>query len=418
MLRPTNLLIWLCLSCFILLRATWKEIEVLVKQALICGYTVENSCSRMDIFTYKNRIFVLCLSATVDRVYYQQWTFPPFRFLYFNITQSLAIIYGQNDWHYYFSQGLPLQLFFFLPFAVKDIYGALTMVHSRTSNDPTIALLNSTRYQLAVVCLFLPITLSYVSHKEVRFIYPILPAIHVLAASSFTRFYLPLASGFGSVKKNKIYLKSLSLILFFAGHVCIALFATQYHQPAPLSVLTYLRNEYASNPKNLVQRPMYLHMPGVNRWMTVGFLMPCHSTPWRSHLVFPGIKAWALGCEPPVHLDASARAAYVDEADQFYANPNEFLISTLGQPPPRNSSSDFRPLLQGRDHSGSSQGWAWDGQLGTKLWPEYLVFFEALEPILIPILLDTNYSECWSGWNSYFHDDSRRKGNIVVWCSD
>ena len=292
------------------------------------------------------------------------------------------------------------------------------MVHSTTSNDSTVVLLSSVRYQLAVVGLFLPIALSCVSHKEVRFIYPILPAIHVLAARSFTEFYLPLtSSSSGNIKKYKTYLKSLSLILLFAGHVCIAVFATQYHQPAPLSVLTYLRNEYVSNLKNSVQKPMYPHVAGVNRWMTVGFLMPCHSTPWRSHLVFPGIKAWALGCEPPVHLDASARAAYVDEADQFYANPNKFLISTLGQPPPRTSSSDFRSLLQGRENSGSSQGWAWDGQLGRKLWPEYLVFFEALEPILLPILLDTNYSECWRGWNSYFHDDSRRKGSIVVWCS-
>lgn len=44
--------------------------------------------------------------------------------------------------------------------------------------------------------------------------------------------------------------------------------------------------------------------------VSVGFLMPCHSTPWQSRLHRPdletiegsgeGGKAWFIGCEPPV----------------------------------------------------------------------------------------------------------------------
>ena len=306
-----------------------------------------------------------------------------------------------------------MQLIFFLPFAVKDIFRALTM---DSSNSAMITLSISVRYQLAIVSLFLPITLSFIPHKEVRFIYPILPMIHILAASSFKGFYVPIISNTGRAKKHEIQLRSLTLSLLFAAHICIALFTTQYHQPAPLSVLTYLRNEYATRSKNSTQTSLRFHMTDVSNLMTVGFLMPCHSTPWRSHLVFPGIKAWALGCEPPVQLNASARATYVDEADRFYANPSEFLMSTLGQPPLRNSSQ-LRPFSRKRNDLGSNQVWAWDGQPGKKLWPEYLIFFETLQPSLTPILLGTNYSECWRGWNSYFHDDSRRKGDMVVWCS-
>ena len=372
----------------------------------------------MNSRAYECRTTVLCLSASIDRIYYQQWTFPPLRFLYFNVVQSLAVIYGQNDWHYYFSQGFPLQLIFFLPFAVTGIYTALTTGRSIAVDSAATSSLTSIRFQLASVSLFLPIALSFISHKEVRFIYPILPVIHILAASSFKEFYLPIASStLGSNKKHEVRYRSLTLCLLAVGHVCIALFATQYHQPAPLSALAYLRKEYVSRSKNVLQSPRNFHMTGASNWMTVGFLMPCHSTPWRSHLVFPGIKAWALGCEPPVELDASARAVYVDEADQFYANPIEFLISTLGQPPPRNSSLQYQSWVQEHDSLKSNQRWAWDGQPGGKLWPEYLVFFEALMPSLTPILLDSNYSECWRGWNSYFHDDSRRKGDIITWCS-
>lgn len=149
--------------------------------------------------------------------------------------------------------------------------------------------------------------------------------------------------------------------------------------------------------------------------------MPCHSTPWRSHLVFPGIKAWALGCEPPIGLNASEKTTYLDEADRFYADPITFLNHELGKPPQARKSGFFGTGRQASTQAGIDQFChqseeAWDGRLGRKMWPEYVAFFAQLEPTIKRVLRGADYRECWRGWNSFGHDDWRRKGDIMVWC--
>ena len=59
---------------------------------------------------------------------------------------------------------------------------------------------------------------------------------------------------------------------------------------------------------------------------------------------------------------------------------------------------------------------AWDGGEGAKAWPDYLLFFGALEDVLGGVLRGSAYRECWRGWNSWGHDDRRRRGDVVVWC--
>ncbi|KAL6716379.1 glycosylphosphatidylinositol anchor biosynthesis [Lecanora helva] len=367
-----------------------------------------------------SKFLVLLLSTLVDRLYYQCWTFPPFRFLYFNLAQSLAVFYGRNDWHYYLSQGYPLLLTIFLPFGIVGVYQSLF--------SPDIPSLYSTKapstkrikYQLAAIAVLVPFMLSFISHKEVRFIYPLLPLLHILVAAPFTAFFLPAVY---PTIPNSISIRTrrfILAILLFLG-ITIALLTTTSHQTAPLSVMTYLRDQHAKN--YLSQPPSGLLAPAPST-MTVGFLMPCHSTPWRSHLVFPSIKAWALTCEPPINFNASARASYLDEADQFYAEPKNFLAKTLGTPPrSKKAISSWLGWFSTRKKAKGGFGRedmivaeAFDGREGRKTWPEYLVFFEQMEPILQDILKGSAYRDCWRGWNSWGHDDWRRKGDIIVWC--
>jgi len=121
----------------------------------------------------------------------------------------------------------------------------------------------------------------------------------------------------------------------------------------------------------------------------VGFLMPCHSTPWRSNLVYEDLRAWALGCEPPLHLAARTeeRKAYRDEADRFYDDPINFLqneVNTIERP-----------------------------------WPRYIVGFQGIEGVLKEYYMNEMpgfvVKERWRGFNSHWHDDERRKGDVVVW---
>ena len=360
------------------------------------------------------------LSTFVDRLYYEQWTFPPLRFLYFNIAQSLAVFYGKNDWHYYLSQGYPLLLTTFLPFGCIGIWQSLFPPERPPEylNDSTST--KTIKYQIATMVVLVPSVLSFISHKEVRFVYPILPLLHILAAVPFTTFFLPGVS-LAIPRTSRFTAKRLLLALLLIVNVTIAFVTTTSHQTAPLTVMTYVRNQHTKY--YLTQPPSDFLKPAPST-MTVGFLMPCHSTPWRSHLVHPSVRAWALTCEPPVNMNASARAHYLDEADRFYADPKQFLATTLGNPPvlkkPRASWFSWfgsrRRLKKELGREGMIDTDAWDGREGPKSWPEYLVFFEQMEPTMKEVLMGSAYRDCWRGWNSWAHDDWRRKGDIVVWC--
>jgi phosphatidylinositol glycan class B len=294
-------------------------------------------------------------------MYYGIWTIPPIQFLYFNLAQSIAVFYGVNDWHYYISQGLPLLLTTFLPLALLELYKAL--------NNDGKCRSTSIRFQLACTTGVVITILSLVSHKEVRFIYPLLPILHVLSSGSLSK---PWWTKRSTVTRE---LFIIPLVL----HILLIFYVTRIHQSGVIGAMDYLRTEYESK---------YMG----SRNMTVGFLMPCHSTPWQSHLIYPEIKAWALTCEPPLNMEPSQKSAYLDEADRFYHNPDTFI--------------EFEKGLT----SGNA--------------PEYLVFFEQLTPTIkklnSALVMKKSQPYAWSRsiFNSHFHDDSRRTGNVVIYSKE
>ena len=362
---------------------------------------------------------VLAVAAAFDFAFYRRWTFPPLRFLYFNLAQSLAVFYGRNPWHYYLLQGYPLLLTVFLPFAATGVVSAL--VRPAETYPAAIA------HQLATISIVLPVLLSLVSHKEVRFIYPLLPPLHVLAAGPFATFFAPILARPPSLATILHRRFPLLLLALLAGTLT-ALLASTAHQPATLALMPFLRRAHEAH--RLTQPPAAAHLappPPAADPTTVAFLTPCHSTPWRAHLVHPGIRAWALTCEPPVNLSLAARARYVDEADRFYADPKAWIRTHMGRPPTPRTRGWFgaRPPRAGlgaldsggADGHGEDDGVAWDGKEGRHPWPEYLVFFEGLTGTLREMGAErAGYHECWRGWNSWAHDDWRRRGDLVVWC--
>ncbi|EER42578.1 mannosyltransferase [Histoplasma capsulatum H143] len=169
-------------------------------------------------------------------------------------------------------------------------------------------------------------------------------------------------------------------------------------------------SSFSSSPSSSV-------MPTV---MTIGFLMPCHSTPWRSHLIFPRIHAWALSCEPPVNLNSTEKSTYLDEADLFYEDPATFLQKNMQGglrhfPSKPSYQLNSNQLTHHRPSSNTSQDPTMPHH---HLWPDYLAFFAQLEPTLRTSLHSSPYAECYRTWNTAWHDDWRRKGDIVVWCLD
>ena len=328
-------------------------------------------------------LFVLAVSGLSDRLYFGFWTFPPYQWLTFNITLDLAVFYGRNDWHYFFSQGLPLLTTTYLPFTLVGLWRATSGI----------------QMMLSIIIFQMIGTLSLIAHKEVRFIYPLLPLLHVLTgptiASYFTTSTQAPASNTKkpsstSQAKTQIRRKPLLTALFLVN-TAIAYYTSRRHQSGVISVQTFLRHEYES---------LYLS-PTSNRTspssspaeppLFAAYLLPCHSTPWRSSLVHPGLTAWALTCEPPITVPLAQRSAYKAEADHFYDNPARFLREEVG---------------------GEDRPWP----------PRFIVGFQGLAGILDGLARDVadggiglSVKERWRGFNSDWIDDEKRWGDVVVW---
>ncbi|KHO00742.1 GPI mannosyltransferase [Metarhizium album ARSEF 1941] len=373
-LRPTNLLIWATISAMALTRVslegpsplTKSVILLLAREAFLCGS------------------LMLAISVVSDYLYFGFWTFPPYNWLNFNISKSLAVFYGRNPWHYYLSQGIPLLCTTSLPFVLAGLYKPATL---STNASNALRVLSSAVFATVAA-------LSLISHKEVRFIYPLLPILNIVAAPVAAAFFTspPSSKAVASRPRlrNKPYLMAaVGVNLVLAGYLSFL------HQPAPLSVLSYLRKEYERIHPESVQLAHRTHQPPAPRdELFALFLMPCHSTPWRSHLYYPGLDAYALTCEPPLDTQPNTRARndYRDEADRFYDDPVGFLTDEL-----------FGPRRK----------------IGT---PRYIVGFEGIEAWLFQFLetpagkaLGIKPRRVWDGFNGFFNEDWRRSGRMLVW---
>jgi phosphatidylinositol glycan class B len=349
-----------------------------VREVFVCGVTV------------------LATSVASDRLYFGFWTFPPYKWLYFNVSQSLAVFYGEMPWHYYLSQGIPLLSTTFLPFVLVGLYKA-------TVSPPTASVLSSNVLRTLSFAVLTTIgTLSLISHKEVRFIYPLLPVMHVLAAPFIASFFAG-SSGSRTTpatdSTTTLNLRNLTTTLrhklFLANilslNILLATYLSSFHQPAAVGVTSFLRHEFERlHPTQLA---LTGSPPPKELEVFALFLTPCHSTPWRSHLVYPSLRARALTCEPPLHTAPGSveRATYRDEADRFYDDGVKFLREEVE--------------------------WA------AEKVPRYIVGFEGVEGTLKQFLEGAGtdaarrvrLKKVWEGLNGLFNEDWRRRGKMVVW---
>ncbi|EWC46256.1 hypothetical protein DRE_04427 [Drechslerella stenobrocha 248] len=285
---------------------------------------------------------VLLVNAAIDYGFYNRITFPFVEFYRLNVTQSISEFYGVSPWHYYYSQGMPLLLTGYLPLALFSLYKGLLSS-------------NSSVRHLTVLANFVPLAFMITKHKEVRFLYPLLPMFHALMAGV----------GLPALPRNwnRKWVVSAMVII----NLPIAYYTGYIHQRGVVDVVNWLRVEHYSDHQSQVERP--------SSAARIGFLMPCHSTPFGSHLWNAALKskageqtmsAWFLTCEPPVGLSIEERKEYLDEADQFYANATMWLAEKFGPPPMKVDEAVVEPET---------------------LWPDKLITFEATAELIKGYLL-------------------------------
>jgi GPI mannosyltransferase 3 len=178
----------------------------------------------------------------VDRYFYGRVVFAPINFLHFNVVRGLSAIFGTHPWHWYFTQGVPAML---LTHAVPLLN--MLSTSARTTRAPAREGL------ILKVCIVTILGYSFLSHKEFRFVFPILPLLLILSA-------VPLSRLAKAKQRKAIVVLAVTNAFMFVAFGMV-------HQRGALEVLSRIRATAT------VDAPIRLHV-----------LMNCHATPGYSHL--------------------------------------------------------------------------------------------------------------------------------------
>lgn len=146
---------------------------------------------------------------------------------------------------------------------------------------------------------------SLSTHKEFRFLLPLLPIFCLLAGHNIA-FNLSRVSPRLQRRATTLILASFAILNLGAF-----VYLGQVHQRAPIDVNGRIRSQVQAEVAH-----------GSRVW-TVHYLMGCHSTPAYSHLHVPGVRfdAWHLDCSP----SCRASSTIVCESQRFLDDPGAFV---------------------------------------------------------------------------------------------
>lgn len=254
LVRPTAAIVWFPLVIY----HFWQE---------------DNKLKLITHYFAPTGILAIIISTIIDCIFYGKWTFVQFNFMKLNIFHGVADFYGSHPWHWYFTQGFPAVIGPHLPL----------FLHGCT--------LGFRRYKMLLFTIVWTLSVySLLPHKEFRFIYPVLPFCMVFCGISLS-----------SLKRWQL----TAAIVLVVSNLLPALYTGLIHQRGTLDVMGHLQSLCDVRGNSRLQP-------------NVLFLMPCHSTPYYSHLHCP-IKMRFLECPP------NLGEGYVDESVIFYDNPLQWL---------------------------------------------------------------------------------------------
>ena len=137
---------------------------------------------------------LLSLVATVlvDSFLWGYWVWPEGAVLFFNTALNKSSDWGVSPWHWYASSALPRALHFLIPFVLCAWLGLRLPSHSeKTSFGVWLSSLfhwdsGGTIYYSAPAVAYIALY-SFLAHKELRFILPVLPMLLLSAACGIDR---------------------------------------------------------------------------------------------------------------------------------------------------------------------------------------------------------------------------------------
>ncbi|KAF8844880.1 hypothetical protein BDN67DRAFT_942333 [Paxillus ammoniavirescens] len=381
--RPTNAIIWVYMFALLFwrLRTNAKLLVRTMRDCAIIGFTV-----------------ILGVFA-LDTWFYGRPTLTLFNFLRVNAS-PVSLFYGSSPWHYYLSQALPILCTTTLPFVLHGLWLAFRE--------------DEAKLRIMAGCIgWTVFVYSLMGHKEWRFLHPLLPIMHIFATRSILQLApCPVEAGHPKRASNSttkagqsLFRRRIVISAILSLSIPASVFVVFFHCTGQIKVMSFLRGVPVDNST------------------TIGFLMPCHSTPWQAYLHRPDLaepgRMWALGCEPPLGLGAHAK--YKDQTDVFFESPISYMkthfpahVDLTFPPSPYPNSVPNATFIQTIQIVETRSG-SWD--LGWRHeWPRYIVCFGALleEPEMRALFKGNGYVEVWKGgWG--WEGGGKKKGGVRVW---
>jgi phosphatidylinositol glycan class B len=208
--------------------------------------------------------------------------FPILTFAHQNLFSGLSAHYGATTPLYHLTQSLPIMLFpswyWFSQGFVASLLPPRLVTQSLATLDRPACLRTLSRAVTFAIAV-----LSLSPHSEWRFLHPFLPALLIFALPPLFRSYTVIqgVGGLSTVFRQYIRISRRPFYLLLLAPFVPYLYLNICHGRAQVEVINALRRGDIGEVDSLVA------------------LMPCHSTPWMSHL-HRDIPAWFLTCEPPI----------------------------------------------------------------------------------------------------------------------
>ncbi|CRK99265.1 CLUMA_CG012689, isoform A [Clunio marinus] len=273
-IRPTSALTWAPICIYHLKKSQFSLKDLIIKRYILIG------------------LILSTFLVAIDTFFHGSFVITPLRFFKFNVLNSVGSFYGQHPFHWYLSSGLPAVLGInIIPFS----FAALNILKNFNENSVDKVLLSSIGVTL--------LGYSLLSHKEFRFLLQILPLCLFITANYLSKW---------SRTKSKFYIWIVATVIFVAN-VIPAGYLGFVHQQGPLKVVNRLA-KIAEKYELEQGKPPYFF-----------FMMPCHSTPYYSH-IHVNVTMRFLTCEPPLQND---NKKYIDESEKFYEAPMKWIRTHL-----------------------------------------------------------------------------------------
>jgi phosphatidylinositol glycan class B len=242
----------------------------------------------------------IAICMVVDHAYYGFWTIPFLGNFHFNAILKLSDLYGSNPLHWYVTVGLPTMTGLLLPFVFFDL--------SRFLRRKDVYFGQRNLWIITLSYLF---TMSINSHKEFRFILPVMPLLCLLTAPHVRTVFVGRKR---SSKRTRIRIIGTCWVL---ANLLVVLYLGLFHQSGPISV-----------NREIVRQAREAAMVEDNKNQTGPFSIhyltgACHSTPLHSHLHAPPLRfvTWHLDCSPACRSNDTVTC----ESDQFAQDPTVFM---------------------------------------------------------------------------------------------